>query len=69
MKIAQLSGIMIFAVGVILLGFAYHSSNAPVEQLSNTFTRHYTDRTMWYVVLGAAAAIGGGLLVAFGVRK
>lgn len=69
MKIAQLSGIMIFAVGVILLGFAYHSSNAPVEQLSNTFTGHYTDRTMWYVVLGAAAAIGGGLLVAFGVRK
>lgn len=69
MKIAQLSGIMIFAVGVILLGFAYHSSNAPVEQLSNTFTGHYTDRTMWYVVLGAAAAIGGGLLIAFGVRK
>ena len=69
MKIAQLSGIMIFAVGVILLAFAYHSSNAPVEQLSNTFTGHYTDRTMWYVVLGAAAAIGGGLLVAFGVRK
>lgn len=69
MKIAQLSGIMIFAVGAILLAFAYHSSNAPVEQLSNTFTGHYTDRTMWYVVLGAAAAIGGGFMVAFGVRK
>ena len=69
MTIAQLSGIMIFAVGAILLAFAYHSSNAPVEQLSNTFTGHYTDRTMWYVVLGAAAAIGGGFMVAFGVRK
>jgi len=69
MKTAQLSGIMILAIGAILLGFAYHASNAPVDQLSNTFTGHYTDRTMWYVVLGAAAAIGGGLLVAFGVRK
>lgn len=69
MKTAQLSGIIILAVGAILLGFAYHASNAPIDQLSNTFTGHYTDRTMWYVVLGAAAAIGGGLLVAFGVRK
>ncbi len=69
MKKVQLLGMMIFAVGAILLGFAYHSSNAPVEQLSNTFTGHYTDRTMWYVVLGAAAAIGGGFLAVFGLRK
>lgn len=69
MKTAQLSGIMIFAIGAILLAFAYHASNAPVDQLSNTFTGHYTDRTMWYVVIGAATAIGGGLVAAFGVRE
>ena len=40
MKTAQLSGIMIFAIGAILLAFAYHASNAPVDQLSNTFTGH-----------------------------
>lgn len=69
MKKAQLLGIVIFVVGAILLAFAYHSSKAPVEQLTNTFTGHYTDQTMWYVFVGVAAAIGGGLLFVFGVRK
>jgi drug/metabolite transporter (DMT)-like permease len=69
MKKAQLLGIVIFVVGAILLGFAYHSSNAPVEQLTNTFTGRYSDQTTWYFVLGAAAAIGGGLLFVFGLRK
>jgi drug/metabolite transporter (DMT)-like permease len=68
-KPIQILGVVVFVVGVILLGFAYHASNAPLDQLSNTLTGRFTDRTMWYVVLGAAAAVGGVLLFLFGKRR
>ena len=69
MKPIQMLGIVIFVVGAILLGFAYHASNAPLDQLSNTLTGRFTHETMWYLVFGAAAAVGGVLLFLFGKRK
>ena len=68
MNISQVSGIVFVAVGAILLGFAYNASNAPLDQLSNALTGRYSDQTMWFIVLGAAATIGGGVLVALGKR-
>jgi hypothetical protein len=65
----RIVGAVVFAVGAVLLGFAYHSSNAPLEQLSNTLTGRYSDHTMWYLAVGVAAVVGGGLLVMFGARK
>lgn len=62
-------GIVVMAVGAVLLGFAYQSANAPLEQLSNTFTGRYSSQTMWYFAIGVAALVGGGLLAAFGARK
>jgi LPXTG-motif cell wall-anchored protein len=56
-------------IGLVLLGFAYHASNAPMEQVSEAITGRYTNQTMWYLILGIAAAVGGVLLVAFGRRK
>lgn len=68
MKTIQIAGVMVLAVGAVLLGFAYHASNAPVDQLANTLTGRFTDRTMLYLLLGVAAAIGGGLLAVLGKR-
>jgi drug/metabolite transporter (DMT)-like permease len=68
MKPIQMLGVVVFAVGAVLLGFAYHASNAPLDQLSNTLTGRFTNQTMWYFVLGAAAALGGALLALFGKR-
>ncbi len=68
MRPVQMLGIVIFVVGLILLGFAYHASNAPLDQLSNTLTGRFTNQTMWYFILGAAAALGGALLALFGKR-
>jgi len=68
MKPIQMVGVVAFVVGAILLGFGYHASNAPVDQLSNTLTGRFTDQTMWYFVLGAVAAVGGALLALFGKR-
>jgi drug/metabolite transporter (DMT)-like permease len=69
MKPIQILGIVVLVVGVILLGFAYHASNAPLDQLSNKLTGRFTDETMKYLVLGAAAATGGVLLFLFGKRR
>jgi Protein of unknown function (DUF3185) len=68
MKLIQILGVVAFAVGAVLLVFAYHASNAPLDQITNTLTGRYSDRTMWYTVLGAAAIIGGSLLALFGKR-
>jgi drug/metabolite transporter (DMT)-like permease len=69
MQPMRILGVVVFAVGVVLLGFGYHASNAPLDQLSNTLTGRFTDRTMWYFVLGIAAALGGALLAVFGKRS
>ncbi len=69
MQPMRILGVVVFAVGVVLLGFGYHASNAPLDQLSNTLTGRFTDRTMWYFVFGIAAALGGALLALFGKRS
>ncbi len=69
MRVGRIVGILLLVIGVILLGFAYHASQAPAERLADTFTGHFSDRTMWYALLGAAAGVSGILLAGFGIRK
>ena len=69
MRMTQILGAVALVIGVVLMGLAYHASNAPMEQVSNAITGRFTDQTMWYLILGIAAAVGGVLLVAFGRRK
>jgi len=68
MKSGQIIGIVVFAIGLVLLYFAYNASNAPVDQIANAVTGRFTSQTMWYLVGGIAAALGGGLLFLFGRR-
>lgn len=68
MKLIQIVGLAALAVGAVLLGFAYHASNAPADQVADALTGRFTDRTMLYLWLGVAAAVGGGLLAVFGRR-
>jgi len=68
MSMSRIAGIVSLVIGVVLLIFAYQASNTAVEELSNTLTGRYTDQTMWYLILGIAAAIGGGALLIFGRR-
>ncbi len=69
MTISRMFGAVLLAVGVVLLWFGYHASRAPLERLSNTLTGHFSDQTMWYVILGGIGVIAGALLLAFGARK
>ena len=69
MRMTQILGAVALVIGLVLLGFAYQASNAPIEQVSDALTGRYTNQTMWYLVLGIAAAVGGVLLVVFGRPK
>jgi LPXTG-motif cell wall-anchored protein len=40
-----------------------------MDQISEALTGRYTDHTMWYLILGIVAAVGGGLLALFGKRS
>jgi hypothetical protein len=66
MPMNRVLGAIALAAGVVLLGFGLNASDAPMEQLSETFTGRYSDKTMWYIVGGAAAALGGAVLLLLG---
>jgi LPXTG-motif cell wall-anchored protein len=69
MSMTQILGAVALVIGLVLLGFAYNASNAPMEQVSEVLTGRYSSQTMWYLILGMAAAVGGVLLIAFGRRR
>jgi drug/metabolite transporter (DMT)-like permease len=69
MSMTQILGAVALVIGLVLLGFAYNASNAPMEQVSEVLTGRYSGQTMWYLILGMAAAVGGVLLIAFGRRR
>jgi LPXTG-motif cell wall-anchored protein len=69
MKASQMVGIVVLVLGAVMLGFAYHSSNAPLDQITNIVTGRYTDQTMWYLIGGIVLVLAGGLLTIFGRRS
>ena len=60
----QIVGIVLLVVASILLFLGYQASQSMGEQVVESFTGRFTDSTTWYFILGAAAAVGGLLLVA-----
>lgn len=69
MDMKRVIGIVVLAIGAILLGFAYHATDAPMERISDAMIGRYSNETMWYFGVGIAAFVGGGLLALFGSRK
>jgi hypothetical protein len=66
MPMGRVLGVIALVAGAILLYFGLNASDAPMEQLNETFTGRYSDRTMWYLVGGAATACGGLVLLLLG---
>jgi LPXTG-motif cell wall-anchored protein len=69
MSASQIAGIGILIVGAILLVVGFNASQAPLDQISNALTGRFTDQTMWYIIAGIVALVGGGLLALFGRRR
>lgn len=58
----RILGIVLLVVGAILLAFGFNASDSFSDSVSEGFTGRYTDKTMWYLIGGAALVIGGGAL-------
>jgi len=64
-KLSQLLGVAALIVGVAFVALAYHASNSMLDQLTDKFTGRYSDRTVWYFMVGiAGAGVGAYLLLA-----
>ena len=56
-------GLVVLAVGAVLLFFAWRASQAPVDQMSEALTGRFTGNTMWYLLGGVVGVVvGAGLL-------
>jgi drug/metabolite transporter (DMT)-like permease len=65
---SRIVGLVALVIGVVLLVFAYQSSNAPLDQISSALTGRYTNQTMWYLIAGIVLALTGGAVTLFGAR-
>jgi uncharacterized membrane protein YidH (DUF202 family) len=63
---SRLLGLVLLAVGIVLLGFGMNSSHAVTEKVVEGVTGRYTDNTMWYIISGIAMIVGGGVLALIG---
>lgn len=52
-------GIALLVVGVILLIFGFNASDSIASSVKETFTGNPTDRSMWFLIGGAALAVLG----------
>jgi hypothetical protein len=64
----RIIGIVVLAIGIVLVIFGMSSSQAPLDQVSQTFTGRFTQTTMMYLIIGIVAIVGGGLLALSGRR-
>jgi hypothetical protein len=62
-RIRQVLGVMLLVGGVMLLFFGWQATGGMVEQMHDTLMGRYTDQTMWYLIGGAASAVGGAFLL------
>ena len=69
MSPARIGGIVLLAVGVILVIIGAHASNSLVDKLSYTWSGRLTERTTWYIIVGIALGLAGVLMMAFGGKR
>ncbi len=66
MKTSRMIGIGLVVLGIVLLYYGYNSTQSPVDKIYKAAVGRYTDDTLRYLIGGAVAAAGGGLLAVFG---
>ncbi|MEQ9394630.1 MAG: DUF3185 family protein [Haliea sp.] len=62
----RILALVMLVVGLILLFFAYQSSQSLGDQVTEAVTGRFTDSTTWFLLLGAAATAAGVGLLLFG---
>jgi uncharacterized membrane protein len=69
MNISRIIGLVLLAVGVTLLIFGLNASQSVSERVVEGFTGHFTNQTMWFIIGGIAAIVGGAALAFWGGRS
>lgn len=69
MNTQRIVAIVLLVTGVALFVIGMNASESVADQVSNTFTGRFTRETIWYLVGGGAAALGGVLILATGSRR
>ena len=69
MSTPRVIGLVLLAVGITLVIFAYNASQSVGEQIVEGFTGRFTNQTMWFLIGGIAAIIGGAALTLWGGRR
>lgn len=61
---SNIFALVAFAVGIVLLFFAWRGANAPVDQMAEAMTGRFTNNTMWLMIAGLVGVlVGGGVFV------
>ncbi len=63
MSIQRIIGLVLLIGGIILIVVGVTASRSFADQVSNFFTGHLTETTLWYIIGGIAAAILGLVLL------
>lgn len=69
MSTPRIIGLVLLAVGVTLVIFGYNASQSVGEQIVEGFTGRFTGQTMWFMIGGIAAIVGGAALTLWGGRR
>jgi len=62
-------GLALLAVGIVLIVYGISASDSVGSHLSQTFTGAPTNKTLWLLIGGIAAAIVGAALAFTGSRR
>ncbi len=65
----KIIGIVLIVAGLILLYFGWGEYDSFASEVSETFTGSPTDNAVWYLTGGAAATLGGLLMLFWGKNK
>jgi hypothetical protein len=68
MNAKRILGILVMAVGILLLTLGINASHSVADQVSSTFLGRFTHATTWYIIGGILLAALGALIAIFGVR-
>ncbi|HVS09014.1 MAG TPA: DUF3185 family protein [Planctomycetota bacterium] len=55
-------GLALLVAGIILLVLGFQASDSIGSDFSRFFTGSPTDKTVWFLILGAIATVAGGVL-------
>lgn len=55
----KLIGLVLLAVGIVLLFVGWQASQGLDDQLTQAFTGRFTDETLWFFVGGVVAVVAG----------